>query len=162
MRAARWMSSTTAADRDVSALTLGFLKFLVECAFGLSGLIGCVDVAVKLWGCIFFQGCENIKKMLMCKRCPGGASQAQTSWPGRNRSLAVGRKSETRAAKAKSAGDVEFFQLWTVRKASLFLMDACGRRNAALYNTGQQVCHGRPVGVPQNIFEKRREFLLLE
>ena len=157
----RWMSSTTAADRDVSALTLGFLKFLVECAFGLSGLIGCVDVAVKLWACIFFQGCENIKNVDV-QRCPGGASQAETSWPGRNRSLAVGGKSETRAAKAKSAGDVEFFQLWTVRKASLFLMDACGRRNAALYNSGQQVCHGRPVGVPQNMFEKRREFLLLE
>ena len=36
------------------------------------------------------------------------------------------QETEIRAAKAKSAGDVDFFQLWTVRKASLFLMDACG------------------------------------
>ena len=47
----------------------------------------------------------------MCKDVSEEASQAETSWPGRNRSLAVGGKSETRAAKAKSAGDVEFFQL---------------------------------------------------
>ena len=62
MRAPLSMSSTIGADRVVSALTLRFLKFLVECAFGLSGVIWCVDVAVKLWACIFFQGCENSKK----------------------------------------------------------------------------------------------------
>ena len=103
--------------------------------FGLSGLIWCVDVTVKLWGCIFFKGCENIK-IVDVQRCPRGASQAGDKLA---RPKSVARcwpDSETRAAKAKSAGDVDLLSALDAEE-SVTVFDGCVRgdvcgRSAAL------------------------------